>query len=1653
MATITAISSSVQGQPLNLLDPNTWVGGAVPGPGDTAVLPHTVQLSKYRSQGSTTTTSIYYVHPIVGPWSGSTITKNGVESPVHIQVFSMADVDLSNDPANSGSIYTILTSKTNMDQLVKIDYESRGTSGATYFYSCSIDHSYRRWGSSLHSESYAGGMTEPGSGSNPSVAWGRFYYNSTPFFRNTNEYQLTGSGVWEVDHIDVGNYTTLTVRDDAQITLTGATPRIDLTYAGVQKVCFYDQAKLHISSSNTTTSGYDGINAYHEHSVTIHISGSANYSSSFVSESAEAGAPTLRITDPTAFEEGDIISIESDLEIRTQNTLGPSTNYSMGLSTHGGVRRHDTGSYSASLGTSVYGDPDSIIGIPYDKGAVGHVTTDIMKDELVKIVTGSGDTFTVAKMQGREGTIEKDHGSYTHEAYQQTFDDFCNFYTGSYRAVTVDSVHKTYKEGDSLVINKKTYKVHSVTSLLSQSYEADFTNDANAHEVFYHHEKVRSGSAWTGQGSYSNTYYYWNEQVNKFALNENVLNQGTYSGSMVSSGSNFGPSPDSTRCMFLNTGSLRSYNSPANANRYTTYQCMNAPLNHYSSKMFDEGEMEISGSICNTQIAESGLDAKNIAGGLGLKWPTPPFSAKGAGGQSIRSAMQWWSVNTIEAAPMQFGVTPYYGAWLRAPDQPNYGSVSAFRNLTGSNSYNQNTRYGTDQEKNHTNMQNNGIDFSATGSGDSFSVKFTREGTNNKWTLKQNGQNEKVLYESYTEQNDRGCIQPAFWGPVRVFKITLKTRKQLLLLDCQDDTDTFTRLDLIQDGGLRNAQAANKKIKWIATEVEDAMSYKNRLWDYYYKMGDTNLLPCIDGAVGHNSPYTYDDTETTDYYSSYRIASMRPPGSYGAWPYVYNTTASFHQWDLGAECEFDKIGYIWATTTAYLDGTRDNVQYGADGYYEDVRFWTSSKAAGLTEAEQYDWGMGPGRDDERRSTGLTGIRYFTGSLASSQYLKVSGNGTKTESDPWFLGLYSGSLSAPKQLKLKNVHNFSVGDLIYFHSPQLPGENFNSTPHETYTQNIYPSFLTNYNTLTPDEITGSFNGGLSQTYEITAIDAATKIITLDRDPVYQHINDGTHVYKATRGNVRFTTDNRGRHYGGCNIFADYNSCAYYISNAYFEGTGDPYAYTTNYYGQHNIREDVVSDPSYGRKTGIGGILTEPQNGFFRNVACPGGILRNAYGRSYTTNGILKLYNIFNRGSSEGLQYTYQDISNKMHVNFATILNGDTNIFGYKARYDTTVVGAGSTLLGGKDRFHNCYMEQYYDRTFGGAATALGQGNQTGRLGNLWDLKNLAVVTKYSLAYSTGNWRPNNGHQDTKLTQELMKFGNGITMMGPESGRSRFPHRRLQRYNGIHEYATYPNTGTNPMPILEHQLYRNAGGALDVMHLGLDNAGKGVGPLFTLVNHKTHFEVLNNGFRYQNGTLYEGTDYLFHCSFYGNKDASLQVVFDLDYKWTNAQLNSTGEYQELTVQSYPIPNYSFGYNKDGGKIPQFVVIEKSTQYPAGRTIAATYLTQNGTSAYTSLNFNDTVNIKEGSVYTIALVIAKERHYNTQYVIGNIKNNNFNLYTSTPDAIDIDKNNFNRTHLFQDLKTPQIGEGYGLLQKENMIREGQNIPSGTRFYKVKL
>ena len=87
MATITAVTSSDADGYLSVLDPATWVGGVVPGPGDIARFPN-VTFATYTSQYSNTPGHVNYLHPLKTPWTGSTMIPTfdtSSDYPVHIK--------------------------------------------------------------------------------------------------------------------------------------------------------------------------------------------------------------------------------------------------------------------------------------------------------------------------------------------------------------------------------------------------------------------------------------------------------------------------------------------------------------------------------------------------------------------------------------------------------------------------------------------------------------------------------------------------------------------------------------------------------------------------------------------------------------------------------------------------------------------------------------------------------------------------------------------------------------------------------------------------------------------------------------------------------------------------------------------------------------------------------------------------------------------------------------------------------------------------------------------------------------------------------------------------------------------------------------------------------------------------------------------------------------------------------------------------------------------------------------------------------------------------------------------------------------------------------------------------------------------------------
>lgn len=1583
MATITAVTSSVQGERLNVLDPATWVGGVVPGKGDTAVLPHT-PTTNYRDQGSTIPSSGGYIHPILAPWSGSSITKDGNVRNVRIRLFSAAAIPFrDNGGANSGSVYARLHGRNNMSNQIKIDYEYRS---GDYLYSCSIDESYRKW---LNGKS--SGWNE-----NSYEAIGRFYYNNTAFMTNNHQYELTGSGEWYVDHIDMGNYTQLRVKDDAKIVLTGTTPRIDLTYAAQQTVEFLDQATLEISSSGNTSNGRDGIDAYNESGVTIILSGSANYSSSFVSESVSAGSVQLRVSDSTAFAEGDIISIQSTASFQHhRNDNNPQINYSY----QDVARQHITASSEADrfMPTSSWSNVsiDSEVGTPTSYVVTSGFVPDISKDELARVVTGSNDTLTIAKFFTRRGTIESDLGAYAQQAFTETFNIPVKNYSGNYRVVLVDSVHNNYKRGESLIINKKAYNIHAIGSYLTQSMFIDFTAGADPRDHFVWSPNENSGSGYTSaQSSYSQTYYYWDEVYRK--------------GTLWASGSiKGGPS-----CFFFTTASLKSYNEPANNNRYETYAVHNVML---SGSYWNEGEIEVSASISDTLIND--LD---VTSGVGINWPSSPFTrvSSYSGDTQGRLATQ----NSVDTGPMQFGIEPYYGMYLRAADSLEYGSIIPFRNYTGSADGTFNYPHISNFDLRSQTFTDAGFRFNATGSNGSFSIKFKRTKNHNEYFYR-DADGETLVFENWTD-SQKDAIKILIQQMAKVYSISVKSRYQLLLLDTED---SFERLDEVLDGGLINAHPADKPVKWVATEIEDALGYKNKLWDWYDKKGKTSILPYRQGFTRTSA--AYDMAYIRERYGSHNTFRQHEMAAGHYFSYDWDNVNGETTIDFGAPVTFNRIGIGVAGSSQYIEGTRDTVQYGAANFLQDLAIQYSTDDT-TNENAFTDWR--PVADDTRVSSGLTALRFYTGSMVTAQVIKIKGgDGTRIGADKFFIGAYSGSASSP-DIKLKNVNNFKVGDCLVFWSQQKPNGSYFLPSQYAAQSAIYPTFIPSYNSGDYyTDVEPTVNGGFRIWYEIKAING--NVVTLDRDPVHLHLDKGTLVYKANRGNVTLKVNHLGKNYGGCNVYSNYSNCFWKFQNAWIWGS----LYTigsTTYVPTFAYAEDVVATPSYTRKAALGAFY-DPSNYVMRN-ALGFGFLAGYKRQAALEMAPTTFYNILHMGGGDGTQYQYRSQSPSVaNINFCMALNTENFGFPY---YASRIAGNYSSAPLQIQKQMNTYTEAEYN--YHGAHRA---NNNSGP----FNLQELDVNENHY-----GRWRygarifnTTNGYYGNTKTFAKLYLGwkahhnSGLHLIHPQAS---------SRYNGQYGYSAGTLSTNLGLLMLAHPFYDRK----NIMYHNEDGARTGTNGTVLIEESKNNYAILNTtgggmGYQYNNWFTWK------RCIFKTTEAVEGRIQLNFEYKWNRHYMLSIDEYQELGATSYQIPNYSSGYNTRTSGIPHLTVVKYNREFPAGRTIDSKPLLSD-CDTYTTLDYNKAFTFEADSTYEVNIVFERNRNYNAPRVLGRYKPITFNITSTAQDKISVIHSSYNIERAFNNINELSLAnEGTPSQGADSVFRLTNDTTSKVKFNKIKL
>ena len=470
MATITAITSS--GTPLNVLDPNTWIGGVVPGPGDTAVFPdHPYQQRVYCNtapdwQGDTN----QFMHP----WPA---TEDG---NYRMRLFGNAGF-----PAVSGSVLVRLLPNPDK-KYIKIDYDSlTGASTNTYLQNLRID---RTTNNDFIAPNWFFGT---GSLENPDSLFGYLYYNNLhaiPYSSSAAEggqagpmmYELTGSGVWSVGKVHMGDHNTFTIKDQSKIQLCDSSfPAIDFHTPSAfwSALSITDEATVEVSSSgaNIVAGATNGIYLYQRGLNCIEVSGSANYSSSILTQTITPGNTTIEIQDSTAFDPGDYVSIQNRSEYYA----------SVSLSGSNPLYHYYTGNVTAPIGS--YQDRKLIPAQTY----TGTPDT----DEVVRIESISGSTAVISKKLGYEGLVTHDLGVFTHREYAQTFQERVDYYADSKRVILADTHHHAYKKGDWLCISGSAYRVLHVSSYLTQSQFIDFTDPGvDPKKVLVNTEYQYSGS-------------------------------------------------------------------------------------------------------------------------------------------------------------------------------------------------------------------------------------------------------------------------------------------------------------------------------------------------------------------------------------------------------------------------------------------------------------------------------------------------------------------------------------------------------------------------------------------------------------------------------------------------------------------------------------------------------------------------------------------------------------------------------------------------------------------------------------------------------------------------------------------------------------------------------------------------------------------------------------------------------------------------------------------------------------------------------------------------------------------------------------------------------------------------------------------------------
>ena len=162
----------------------------------------------------------------------------------------------------------------------------------------------------------------------------------------------------------------------------------------------------------------------------------------------------------------------------------------------------------------------------------------------------------------------------------------------------------------------------------------------------------------------------------------------------------------------------------------------------------------------------------------------------------------------------------------------------------------------------------------------------------------------------------RGRLSIGLGKYASVHSINIKTKWQMLILDTQN---SFTYRDKIKEGGLLYNQYANKRSKFIATEVVDPKGFKNLLWDYEYNKGKTEILPylyatCYSGTTAGKTSLTNNQGygRSQPRWGGYNTLTPRSSNNPNYYSYGQANDNFYIIYDFRTQVEFDTIGMVFA---------------------------------------------------------------------------------------------------------------------------------------------------------------------------------------------------------------------------------------------------------------------------------------------------------------------------------------------------------------------------------------------------------------------------------------------------------------------------------------------------------------------------------------------------------------------------------------------------------------------------------------------------------------------------------------------------------------------------------------------------------------------